>query len=247
MVKEAIAALGGASTNVKVRDWILEKYPGTNPNTIQCQIIVSTVNHPSRIHYSENKNPRVADGQYDFLFRTGRGCLELYDPARHGVWRIVKQDDGSCQIAQADEAEPNKSSSESSFAEESHLRDFLEKNLSLIEPDLHLFVDENENVGVEYATPVGRIDILAIDAAGGFVVIELKVSKGPDAVAGQVLRYKNWVKMNLAGSKRVRGIILAQDISDKIRYAIAADPDISVKQYDLSLKVYDVQGLNPKK
>ena len=45
-------------------------------------------------------------------------------------------------------------------------------------------------VGVEYATDVGRIDILAVDAEGGLPVIEPKVSRGPDAVCGQLLRSK---------------------------------------------------------
>ncbi|MFN8007523.1 MAG: hypothetical protein U0V70_10965 [Terriglobia bacterium] len=34
MVKEAVEALGGKTTNVAVRDWIQKKYPGTNPTTI---------------------------------------------------------------------------------------------------------------------------------------------------------------------------------------------------------------------
>jgi len=66
MVKEAVEALGGTTTNIAVRDWILKKYPGTNPTTIGCQIIVATVNHASRIHYPENQKPRLAEAQYDF-------------------------------------------------------------------------------------------------------------------------------------------------------------------------------------
>lgn len=48
MVKEAVEAIGGTTTKIAVRDWILKKYPGTNPTTIGCHIIVSTVNHASR-------------------------------------------------------------------------------------------------------------------------------------------------------------------------------------------------------
>jgi len=32
---------------------------------MNCQIIVCTVNHPSRIYYPENKKPRVATLKYD--------------------------------------------------------------------------------------------------------------------------------------------------------------------------------------
>lgn len=45
MVKEAVQPLGSPTTNVAVRDWIFKKYAGTNVSTIQCQIIVCTVNH----------------------------------------------------------------------------------------------------------------------------------------------------------------------------------------------------------
>jgi hypothetical protein len=31
MIREAVEALGGSTANVAVRDWILERYPGTNP------------------------------------------------------------------------------------------------------------------------------------------------------------------------------------------------------------------------
>lgn len=69
MIKQAVQALGSPTTNIAVRDWILKKYPGTNLSTIQCQIIVCTVNHASRIHYPENKKARAANTEYDFLFR----------------------------------------------------------------------------------------------------------------------------------------------------------------------------------
>lgn len=39
MLKEAVGALGGATTNIAVRDWILKKYSGSNPTTISCQIM----------------------------------------------------------------------------------------------------------------------------------------------------------------------------------------------------------------
>lgn len=122
------------------------------------------------------------------------------------------------------------------FAAEAHLRDYLARHLDEVEPGLELFVDEQyDRDGVEYPTEIGRIDILAQDDKGSFVVIELKVGKGPDAVAGQVLRYKNWVKTHLADGKRVRGIIIAKQINDRIRYAVAGDDEIDLMEYEVSL------------
>ena len=98
------------------------------------------------------------------------------------------------------------------FAAETHLRDYLAQHLDEVEKGLNLFVDNSGQSGVEYNTPIGRIDILALDDKGNFVVIELKVKQGPDAVAGQVLRYKNWVRRHLANGKRVRGIVMCRSV-----------------------------------
>src|SRR5205807_4502573 len=117
---------------VAVRDWILERYPGTNTLTIQAQIIVCTVNHASRIHYPENRKPRRANSQYDFLFRPKRGQLELYDPARHGVWEIAEGEAGRLLIVQAEEEADTSGQAEGeAFAAETHLRDYLAKHLDV--------------------------------------------------------------------------------------------------------------------
>jgi len=244
MIRQAIEALGGKTTNVAIKEWILKRYPGTNTNTIQCQIIICTVNHRSRIHYPENKKPRIANTQYDFLFRPERGEVELYNPAKHGRWEIYQREDGRLDVRQIDSAGNDpETDAGTGFAAESHLRDYLAQHLDLIEPGLELFVDDDGTTGVEYITPIGRIDILAVDDAGGLVVIELKVSRGSDAVAGQVLRYKNWVERHIANGQRVRGIIIAQHISDKILYAIANDPDVTAKEYEINLILHDIEGL----
>ncbi len=101
MIYEAVTALGGQTTNVAVRDWIIDRYPGTNQSTIQAQIIVCTVNHNSRVHYPENNRPRQAeDERYDFLYRSASGRLEWYDPQQHGVWYIVQDAQGEPAISQ---------------------------------------------------------------------------------------------------------------------------------------------------
>ena len=161
MVRAAVEALGGKTTNVAVRDWILEHYPGTNKSTIQCQIIFCTVNHDSRVHYPENHKTRKADTRYDFLFRTGRGQLELYDPAKHGQWEIYERDDGRLGVRQVDSEVPPDDAGPgteggSSFAAQAHLRDYLAQHLDQIQPGLQLYVDEDGTSGVEYPTASWR-------------------------------------------------------------------------------------------
>ena len=38
------------------------------------------------------------------------------------------------------------------------------------------------------------------------------------AVAGQILRYMNWTKKNIADGKEVKGIIIEGDIDDKLKW-----------------------------
>ncbi len=120
-----------------------------------------------------------------------------------------------------------------SFALEEDLRHFLIKNLGRIETGLTLYIDEKGRDGEEYSTDVGNIDILAKDKNGDFVVIELKVSKGSDVTIGQLLRYKGWVRKNLAGGGEVRGIIVASEMDDKIKYAAYAAGDLEILEYKI--------------
>jgi hypothetical protein len=232
MVKEAVEALSGSTTNVAVRDWILKKHPGTNPTTIGCQIPVCTVNHSSRIHYPENQKPRKAEARYDFLFRPATGALECYDPAQHGPWEIAESEDGMLVarevMKEPDPVDPPPTGK--SFAAEHHLRDFLAKNLHLIEDGLQLYFDEGGTVGVEYKTPMGRMDLLTVDKKGGLLIIELKVERGPDEVCRQIMRYYGWVKRHVANGKPVRGLIIAQHISERIRYALAYAPGVTARE-----------------
>ncbi|MCH8146721.1 MAG: DUF91 domain-containing protein [Planctomycetes bacterium] len=250
MVKEATDALDDSTTYAAVIRWVQKNYPGTNPNSIYCEIVAVTVNHHTRVHYHANDNgsPRIADNpEHDYLFQPQKGKIEQYDPERHGQWEIYEQDSGGLSVRCVDEMDVVSTSPSEpeghSFAAEFHLRDYLAKHLDDVEPGLQLYADDDGNTGVEFSTKVGFVDILAVDGNEDLVVIELKVSKGPDSVASQVLRYTNWIKMHLAGDRSVRGIIIAQRISDKIRYAIAQNPSISAKEYEISLKLRDVPGV----
>jgi len=100
MIREAIDALGGRGLNTEIRDCILDRYPGTLMNTISCQIIRCTVNHPSRVHYGENSPRACDDERYDFLYRTRRGEVELYDPEKHGRWAVVRAPGGRLRVTE---------------------------------------------------------------------------------------------------------------------------------------------------
>lgn len=101
MVKEAAHALPGPTlTYGEIRTYIRAHYSDVNPSTITCQIIVCCVNHPSRIHYPENKKPRSCNIAYDFLYSVGRGKVVLYDSNTHGSWAIGLNADGLLHVKQ---------------------------------------------------------------------------------------------------------------------------------------------------
>ena len=74
--------------------------------------------------------------------------------------------------------------------------------------------------------------------AGDFVVIELKRGKTSDSTVGQLLRYMAWVDENLATiGKRVRGIIIAREIDDALRYAVRPLSSVTVLTYTVDFKL----------
>ena len=132
MIKEAIENLNGKATYSELKEWILNNYNNVNENSLNASIIVCTVNHPSRIHYPENKKPRIANSKYDFLYSIGRGSVIKYDTEEHGIWEIKENEYGNLEVGQilSDEnLEKDYKDNESNylFPGESHLRDFLVK------------------------------------------------------------------------------------------------------------------------
>jgi len=127
---------------------------------------------------------------------------------------------------------------ETSFAYEADLRNYLSNNLSVIEPDLRLFKDDNGVEGTEYPIDANnkRVDILAIDKNNIPLVIELKVSRGYEKVIGQCLYYKNRVRQVLNAPK-VRIAIIAREITPQLKIATQDLPDVELFEYTLSVKL----------
>lgn len=121
------------------------------------------------------------------------------------------------------------------FVLEAHLRDFLAKNLERVETGLQLYASPERN-GVEFPVDGGRIDLLAVDRSGKFVVIELKLSQGRNKTLGQLLYYMGWVDKNL-GEGPCRGFIIASDITSELSIAAARAPGVSLAKYRMSFAI----------
>lgn len=127
---------------------------------------------------------------------------------------------------------------EQQFVAESDLRNVLAANLECIEPGLHLYKSENKS-GIEYPVADGRIDILAVDRQGKYVVIELKLARGRNKAVGQLLYYMGWIDTNL-GNAPCRGMIIAKEIPDDLVLAIQRVQGVSLYRYKLQMSVEPV-------
>lgn len=254
MIKEAMDNIGDKASYSDIKKYIHNKYGEVNDNTITCQIIVCTVNHATRIHYPENKKPRISDTKYDFLYTTGRGQVERYNPEKHGIWEIKEDETGKLIVAEKNDVKHDinvkikedsaqKDVEEYYFPLESHLRDFIAQNIDTIKVNgksLKLYVEDNGTDGIEFRTDVGIIDILALDEEDNFIIFELKLSRGNDATLGQILRYMGWIKANIAGDKEVHGVIVAKSIDDKLKYAITQVRNITLFEYEINFNINPV-------
>ena len=94
MIREAINSFGEDIVSMSdIVGYIIKQYGDVNVGTIRAQVNACTVNRQSRVGMPENKKPRIADGNYDFLYSVGRGLFTLFDPEVHGVWEIAEQDE----------------------------------------------------------------------------------------------------------------------------------------------------------
>ncbi len=227
LMKDMAAAFtlqpGQQFTKQQAIDWFAENYPKIKTGTITAHLIRLSTNTQSRLNYSAKPS------EDDVFFQLDGGHFRLYDPNNDPV-PIHSADDR--KTPPEEDLEPRGSAE---FAYEKDLRNYLAKNLFVVEHNLKLYEDEGIK-GIEY--PVGGrfIDILGVDSTGAFVVIELKVSRGYDRVVGQLMRYMAWIRKNQAEpGQKVRGIIVAREISEDLLLACSLLDDVQLFEYELSL------------
>ncbi len=127
------------------------------------------------------------------------------------------------------------------MAYEHHLEEYIIKNWDRIDfgEKLTIYTDEEGTTGQQYTTDVGIMDVLAVDANGDYVVIELKRAESGYKVVGQVLNYMGWAQDKLAeGDQKVRGMIIVGKADKTLRAALRPVADkISLKEYQVQLSL----------
>lgn len=214
--------------------WFAQHYPKIKSNTVGTHVEAMSINNPSRKHH-----PTVKPGNgFDLFFKLGPDRYRLWNPDSDGppLYKADFEKRNTAAHLPAEEIEADANEGGSEFAYERDLQNYLSKHLYRIEPGLRLY-EEEEITGLEFAAGGRYIDILAVDAQGSFVVIELKVSRGYDRVIGQLLRYMSWVEKNMEASKPVRGIIVAKEITDDLKLAASRISGVRLIEYEIDFKL----------
>jgi len=202
-------------TSRAIRDHINANYPDKwTPGTLTAHLYGCAVNQPKA--YLHHKSAEK------FLYRADDGRFFIYDESKHGpnVWAPVAEDALIEEEAEAVDAIEQRIEASISF--ERDVEEHLIRNLGTLEKGLR-YVER------QVVIDVGRVDILAEDENGRRVVIELKVGDAKDAAVGQIARYLGWYARQ--DKKPPRGILIAGDFPEPVRYAAEAVKDLELVRY----------------
>jgi hypothetical protein len=125
------------------------------------------------------------------------------------------------------------------------LRALLAERPELLEPGLRVYRDESgATVGVDYATGVGTIDLLASDGRGHLVAVMVaEKARGEEDLVADALQRLGWLRKHLCKpGQPVRALVLVEEPPAGLSYAAAAVSDtVAFKTYRVALIFEDVE------
>ena len=232
LMRDAAKQLPSPTTPREIIDWFAREYPLVKKTTVAAHIKGLTANDRNRHHYSVSRYEPV------FIW-TRDGVLDLYDPDKHLDDEEAGTDEDEADGDDADGQPVNPATAE--FVMEAHLEEFLLGNWNTVNwgRPLSLWYGTDEASGHQLSTPIGRLDLLCIDTStNALVVVELKRGRPADRVIGQVARYMGWVRTHLAtNGQSVEGIVVAHEHDDRLRYAAAAVPGLTILTYHVTFQL----------
>lgn len=172
--------------------------------------------NPSRLHI---------DGDIRNNLASYKSALSRYIRFR----REIEDDAGRAALTPLAGPEDVAESRET-FSLEKDMQAALRRSITQLEAGLEII-----DGGAERKVPSGFIDILARDAAGRAVVIELKAVKATRDAIGQMLAYMGDISDLPAGaSAPVRGILVAPEFDHRALSASRVVPHLTLMEYSFS-------------
>jgi hypothetical protein len=236
LMREAARQLPSPTTSSEIVKWFAREYPLVKKTTVTAHITGLTANDRNRHHFSVSR--------YEPVFTwTPERQLDRYDPDKHlEDEESVPEADDTEEEGDADGASGMPvTPAEAEFILEAHLEEFLLGNWNAVDwgRPLSLWQGADGSSGHQLPTPVGRLDLLCVDTStNALVVVELKRGRSADRVIGQVARYMGWVRAELAANgQAVEGIVVAHEHDDRLRYAAAAVPGLTILTYHVTFQL----------
>jgi RecB family endonuclease NucS len=218
-IKDVFKSKDQILTAKQIVNEVQKKHPGKWKDvTIRTHTMGCSVNHTSSKWYPSFPK---------FLYTVGPGKVRLYDKEKDGDFTLETSYGEKPRLD--GETPTEEDSLEVTLSLERDMQEYLSKSLDQLEPGLKLFTEEGLT-GTEVSTEAGKIDILAKDAKGNLVVIELKANQASHSTIGQILSYMAAIKKEFS-SKSVKGIIVAEDFDKKLSLAVTEVQNVSLVKY----------------
>lgn len=122
---------------------------------------------------------------------------------------------------------PEPPAGESLVLDTARIRQLIREQPELIEAGLSAHTDDaGAEIGLDFETEVGCIDLLGEGVDGALVVVMIAEPGGGAGVVPEVLLRMGWVRKHLVKSPQaVRAIVLLEEVDEELGYAAAAVAD----------------------
>ena len=211
------------------------------------QKVIEYFKFPSKVNFEQNSQGRKIVSSNRIILEgfksLGLSGLPrtvskfLYSPFFKGHWKTEAEIEQ--EVLPPPAAEAAVTQDPGLFYMESQLEDFLMENWDRTElgAKYDLIEENGEIVSQQFKTDIGKIDILARDKQGQYVVIELKKNQTSDDTVGQLTRYMGWLEEHKTKGRAARGIIIAGGYDERLRYALKKVKDVEVYLYKVDFKL----------